>query len=110
MPRKVTDKAFVQQRQQFNSSWPMVGAILLLVVMGMGIGLAMSYPIMANPLYVISQLQAGQLDESTLETAAILLPIVFWMLIICLLLFVMLGWQMMNNEKRLLKILASQQR
>ncbi|MBM96970.1 MAG: hypothetical protein CMI09_14125 [Oceanospirillaceae bacterium] len=110
MPRKVTDKAFVQQRQRFNSSWPMVGAILLLVVMGMGIGLAMSYPIMANPLYVISQLQAGQLDESTLETAAILLPIVFWMLIICLLLFVMLGWQMMNNEKRLLKILASQQR
>lgn len=108
MAHTMNDKKFVQQRRRFNQSWPLVGAVLLIAITGMGIGMALFYPLMANPFYVVGQLQADRLDESTLMTAAVLLPVVFWMLVICLLVFVLLGWQLMNNERRLLEILESQ--
>ena len=108
MPRQ-TDADFVTQRCRFNRSWPIVAVGLLLLIGGMGIGVALAYPVMANPFYVIAQLQGGQLEPETLSTAAMLLPVLFWMLIICLLLFVLLSWQMMKNEKRLLVLLEAHQ-
>ncbi len=102
-----TDADFVTQRRRFNRSWPLVAMGLLLLIGGMSIGIALAYPIMANPFYVIAQLQGGLLEPETLSTAAMLLPVLFWMLIICLLLFVLLSWQMMKNEKRLLALLDS---
>jgi len=101
------DAQFLQQRRRFNRSWPIAATVLLVLIVGMGVGMAFTYPLLANPFYVIAQLQSGHLDESTLTTAAMLLPILFWMLTISLLLFVLLGWQLMNNEKRLLGILES---
>ena len=106
MPRQ-TDADFVTQRCRFNRSWPIVAVGLLLLIGGMGIGIALVYPVMANPFYVIAQLQGGQLETETLEAAAMLLPVLFWMLVISLLLFVLLAWQMMKNEKRLLALLDS---
>jgi len=106
MPRQ-TDADFVTQRRRFNRSWPLVAVGLLLLIGGMGIGIALVYPVMANPFYVIAQLQGGQLETETLEAAAMLLPVLFWMLVISLLLFVLLAWQMMKNEKRLLALLDS---
>ncbi|MFL0806024.1 MAG: hypothetical protein K6L60_01910 [Oceanobacter sp.] len=108
MPRQ-TDADFVTQRRRFNRSWPLVAVGLLLLIGGMGIGVALVYPVMANPFYVVAQLQSGLLEPETLSTAAMLLPVLFWMLIICLLLFVLLSWQMMKNEKRLLVLLEAQQ-
>lgn len=106
MPRQ-SDADFVKQRRRFNRSWPLVAVGLLLLIGGMGIGIALAYPIMANPFYVIAQLQGGLLEPETLATAAMLLPVLFWMLVISLLLFVLLAWQMMKNEKRLLALLDS---
>ena len=106
MPRQ-TDADFVTQRRRFNRSWPLVAVGLLLLIGGMGIGIALVYPVMANPFYVVAQLQGGQLETETLEAAAMLLPVLFWMLVISLLLFVLLAWQMMKNEKRLLALLDS---
>ncbi len=105
-----TDEQFIQQRRRLNDLWPCVGGVLLLSIVGMAAGIAMAYPMVADPVYVVSQLEAGAIDEATLSMAALLLPILFWMLAICLMLFVLLAWQMMRNEKRLLSVLSQREK
>ena len=62
---------------------------------------------MITPYEVITRLESGTVDQSTLEMMAVLLPVTFVLVCFLLAVFVAMMYQAFSNEKKYLEILEA---
>ncbi|WP_317704418.1 hypothetical protein [Methylomarinovum caldicuralii] len=70
-----------------------------------GVWIWFRVPFLANPLFVAETLRQGTLTRSQLETATLLLPVLFWLVIALIALVIGLGFLFTAIEKRYLTFL-----
>lgn len=100
-----TEHDYLQRRERLARAWPWVGASLLAALLGLAVWLWWRTPLLIDPWLVMRRLAANDLGQGTLALMATMLPV---LVILCLVLslgLVLLGFQGMRNERRLLKLL-----
>lgn len=101
------DRQFLVKRTRLVRAWPTVGTILLLFVIGLGIWLFWSKPLLANPFLVLARLKNDSVPASTLTLMAGLLPVVFTMCIVLAVSIVLFAFAGFANEKKYLAIIRA---
>ena len=99
----------LRKRRLMVDSWPYIGPVLvaaLLILVGM---LWLTAPMFVNPFAVMDRLQADSLDITTLQTMAIMLPIVFTVLCIVVLVMITFLYATYKKEKRYLDLIEQLQ-
>ncbi len=100
---------FLRQRRVFVSVWRSIGP---LVVGGLLIFVAtmlLAAPVFLNPFVVIARLRANTLDLTTLQTMAMMLPVVFALLCVILLLMIFQTYRSCRRERQYLSLIAELQ-
>lgn len=87
--------------------WPWVGGSLLAGIIGLAAYFYFRIPLIINPWEVVSRLEAGTLPRSTLETMAVLLPIVFCLVFFLMAVLIFMIFLALHNEKKYLKLLEA---
>jgi hypothetical protein len=96
---------FLERRRKLLKLWHYVGAISLIVLFGLVLFLKLNTPQLIDPYEVLARLESGAIDQTSLETMAILLPVM--VILVCLMLIILVAMMYMafSNEKKYLKIL-----
>jgi hypothetical protein len=104
---QLTDKEriFVAKRAKFVQTWPLAGGVLICLVLGLGVWLFWSKPLLANPFVVLSKLKNDAIPISTLSTMAGLLPISVCMCLVLTIAVVFYGFAAFANEKKHITII-----
>ena len=104
---ELTDKErrFVAKRTKFVQAWPLVGGVLLCLVLGLGVWLFLSKPLLANPFVVLSKLNSGSIPASTLTLMAVLLPVSVLMCLILAIAVVLFCFAAFANEKKYIQMI-----
>ncbi|MCP3867091.1 MAG: hypothetical protein GY703_03165 [Gammaproteobacteria bacterium] len=98
------EQDFVERRRRLIRLWPWV-AVFLLVLLGLLTAwLMLKNPMLTNPLEVADRLAANSIDRVTLETMALLLPVVMLLCLSMVAVIILYGFAMFGNEKRYLAI------
>ena len=100
---------FVMRRRKLLRTWRVVGPLLLLFLVMAGVIMFFSYPLMFNPYEAIDRLEAGTLEDSTLQLMALLLPIAMLMVFFMLMVVVLFSFAAMANDKKYLAIIKDLQ-
>lgn len=101
---------FLEKRKRLLKFWPWAGSSLLLLIIGLAIYFYIRIPLIINPWEVISRLESGTLAKSSLETMAVLLPIVFGLVFFLLVVIGVLIFMALANEKKYHRILQDHER
>lgn len=96
---------FILRRRKLLRTWRVVGPVLLLLLIIVGVIMFFNYPLMFNPYEAIERLEAGTLENSTLQLMALLLPIAMLMLFFMLVVVVLFSFAAMGNDKKYLAII-----
>lgn len=99
------EQRFLVKRARLVRTWRYVGAILLLMLIGLGIWLFLTMPLLANPLIVMEQLKSDSIPESMLMLMASMLPIVVLMCLALAVTTVLFTFAAFSNEKKYLKLI-----
>jgi len=99
------EQRFIRKRSRLLEAWRYVGVILLIVLLGLGIWLFLSKPMLGNPFAVMSRLQSGSISQSTLFLMAGMLPIVVLMCIGLSVAVVLSAYAAFSNEKKYISII-----
>lgn len=99
------DLRFLAKRARLVQAWRYVGAILLAMIVGLGMWLFLSKPLLANPFTVMERLQSNAIAESTIALMAGMLPIVVLMCIALAVAVVLFAFAAFSNEKKYLAII-----
>lgn len=99
------DRRFLLKRAKLVRTWPFVGAILLTILIGLGIWLFLTRPLLVNPLNVMTRLENNSIPESTVTLMAGMLPIVVSMCLLLAVMIVLFVFAALSNEKKYLKII-----
>lgn len=104
---KLTEQetAFVKQRIRLVRSWPVVGSICGVLVIGFTVWLWISRPLLVNPWEVLSRLKSASIQDSTMTLMAAMLPIVFLACIFLLLALIAICFLAFSNERKHLAII-----
>jgi len=103
-----TDTEFLAKRQLNNRVWGSVGPLLiggLIILFGF---LWFAAPMLVNPFAVMNRLQEDSVDITTLQTMAIMLPMVFSLLCIVMLALIGIIYRSARIERYYLQLLNSQ--
>jgi len=84
--------------------WPYAGSALLVGIIGLALHLYLNTPLLINPFVVLARIESGSIEQSSLHTMAILLPIAFLMVCVLLLVLVLVLYAAFSNEKKYLEI------
>lgn len=101
------DRDFVAKRKRLISSWPAVGIALIGLIVGFSLWLFFSSRWLIDPWFVMQQIQHDQISLTTLQTMALLLPVMFLVCLILLALVTLLAFAAFANEKRLIRIITA---
>jgi len=101
------EQQFLAKRTSFVKTWRYVGALLLVMVIGLGMWLFWSKPLLANPFVVLSRLNSGSVPASTMVLMAGLLPVVVLMCIVLAITIVLFAFAAFSNEKKYLAIIKT---
>jgi hypothetical protein len=105
VPLTLHEREFVEKREKFARSWPLVGSVLLLVVFLFGGWLWLSNPFLIDPWAVSAGLKAGVIPASTVALMAALLPVAMltslFVLVVCLL----FAFVALSNERKQIAII-----
>lgn len=96
---------FLLKREKLTQQWRWVGALLIGWSTLLYAYLFFFTPLLANPFHVMQRLEQGELDKTTTELMAMLLPIVTTTLFLMLLVFLVLGYAIFANEKKYQQII-----
>lgn len=96
---------FIMRRRKLLRTWRVVGPLLLLLLIITAVIMFFGYPLMFNPYEVIERLEAGTLENSTLQLMALLLPIAMLMVFFMLVVVVLLSFAALTNDKKYLAII-----
>ena len=99
------ERRFLVKRARLVRTWRYVRAILLAVLIGLGIWLFLTIPLLANPLVVMAQLKSDAIPESMLMLMASMLPIVVLMCLALAVTTVLFTFAAFSNEKKYLKLI-----
>lgn len=94
------EKRFLAKRTKLVQTWPLVGGILLCLVLGLGVWLFLSTPLLANPFTVLSKLRSNSIPVSTLTLMAGLLPVAILMCLVLAIAMVAFSFAAFSNEKK----------
>jgi len=101
------EQQFLAKRSRFVKAWPYVGAILLVMLIGLGMWLFWSKPLLANPFVVLSRLNSSSVPASTMVLMAGLLPVVVLMCVVLAITIVLFAFAAFSNEKKYLAIIKT---
>ena len=79
-----TNEAFIKRRRLLLGTWRSMGPVLVAAVAIFYGTLWFSAPILVSPFAVMNRLQENTLDQATLQTMAIMLPLVTTLLCLVL--------------------------
>jgi hypothetical protein len=99
---KLTDKEaeFINKRESLIKVWPAVGALILL---GIFVYIGWCWwktPYLISPVAVMEGIQTGGMEKSTVETSAVMLPIVMIMLWSLLAICVGFSFSIVGTERK----------
>jgi len=95
-------REFIKKRRIFIAAWNSIGPVLIGGLLIFIVTMLMTAPMFLNPLAVIARLRAGTLDLTTLQTMAMMLPVVFMLLCLTLLLLIVQTYRSCKREKQYL--------
>lgn len=110
MPLELTDHQFLSKREKFVKAWPWLGGTLILFMLGYVGFLWFTKPLLANPLYVLEQLQQDAIPTSTLVLMAGMLPEAILMCFGLAGALLAFSFSVMATEKKYLRMIAQLQR
>ena len=96
---------FLQKRLKLLRSWRYVGPVMLLAIFGLAVVLKIYSPLLIDPNEVVERLEAGAIEQSSLEMMAVMLPVMLILVCLILVIFVILMYAAFSNEKKYLQIL-----
>jgi hypothetical protein len=99
------ERRFLVKRARLVQSWRYVGAILMAMLIGLGLWLFFSKPLLANPFVVLSRIKSGSLPESMLPLMASMLPIVVLLCLVIAIVAVLFVYAAFSNEKKYLMLI-----
>jgi ABC-type transport system involved in multi-copper enzyme maturation permease subunit len=99
------DQRFLAKRARLVKTWRYAGAILIAMLIGLGIWLFFSKPLLANPFVVLTRLKSDSIPESTMALMAGILPVVVLMCIFLAITIVLFAFLAFSNEKKYLTLI-----
>jgi hypothetical protein len=101
---EVTDDEarFLVRRRRLVRAWPFAGAFLICMIIGLGVWLFLTRPLLANPFAVLSMLRGDSIPASTLALMAGLLPIAVLMCLTLAIAIVLFTFASFFNERKYL--------
>ncbi|MFO7665716.1 MAG: hypothetical protein R6V76_03775 [Desulfobacterales bacterium] len=99
------DQRFLVKRIRLVQTWRYVGAILLAMLVGLGMWLFLSKPLLANPFVVVTRLKSDAIPEATMVLMAAMLPVVVLTCIALAVAVVLFAFAAFSNEKKYLQII-----
>lgn len=99
------EESFVERRRRLMRSWPYVGSGLLALVASFLVWLVIAQPHLANPFFVMSEIERGAIAQSTLTLMAGMLPVAVLAALFVCLATVVLAYAAFSNERRYLALL-----
>ena len=96
---------FIKKRIILVRWWSIAGSVMLAVLGGLMLWLFVRVPNFINPLHVAGQLQAGTLEQTSLEIMAVILPIVVLGLLLVCVVMISFGFVVFANERRYIQII-----
>ena len=96
---------FLEKRRQLLKVWTYAGPSMLLLIIVLVVFLKINTPWLIDPFEVISRLEEGSVETSSLEMMAVLLPVMSCLVCFLLAAFVFLMYLVFTNEKKYLEIL-----
>jgi uncharacterized BrkB/YihY/UPF0761 family membrane protein len=97
--------SFLEKRRKLVKSWSYVGPLMMLLVLGLAAYVYVKSPLLINPYEVLARLQSGSIEQSTLMTMAVILPIVFITVCFLLIVLIVMLYAAIANEKKYIEIL-----
>lgn len=110
MALELTDHQFLSKREKFVNAWPWLGGALIVLMLGYVGFLWFTKPLLANPVYVLEQLQQNAIPEATLVLMAGMLPEAILMCFGLAGALLAFSFSVMATEKRYLRLIAQLQR
>ncbi len=95
---------YLDKRRKLLKVWRYVGPLMLLGMIGLVIYLNVSTPLLINPYEVMSRLELGSIEQSSLETMAVLLPMMLIMVCFLLVVLIAMMYAVFSNERKYLEI------
>ncbi len=102
-------KMFLNKRTKMVRIWPRMGALLIVVELGLAAWLYWKHPLLINPQSVSSKLRAGSLPDSTLSLMAAFLPFIMLVCLALLGLLILFSFLALGNERKHLDIIRALQ-
>ncbi len=96
---------FLKKRRLLIKLWVYAGPALLLGIGVFAYLLSIQTPYLINPLQVGCELQSGQISQTTLETMALLLPMMGLIIFFLMVVLVIMVYVALSNEKKYLAML-----
>ena len=96
---------FIEKRKKFVRFWPPAGSLLLILLCVLLVWLYFRSPLLVNPFEVMTRLDAGTIEESTLLLSAVLLPVMTLSCIVVLIAMILLMFSAFSNEKKHLQLI-----
>lgn len=110
MSLELTDHQFLSKREKFVKAWPWLGGALIVGLLGYVGFLWFTKPLLANPIYVLEQLQQDAIPDATLVLMAGMLPEAILMCFGLAAALLAFSFSVMATEKRYLRLIAQLQR
>ena len=108
----VSDEVLTKQQQEFltrrgklQRAWRITGPVVLVGLVVAGVILFFNYPLMFNPYESVTRLDAGTLEDTTVQLMALLLPIAILMVFVMLVVVVLLVFAVIDNDRKYLAII-----
>lgn len=99
------DLKFLQRRRRMAGSWKTAGILSLVVLAGVLVWLFLKTPALVNPVFVVSQLEAGRLGRGTVELMAAILPLAILGCFLTTTVMIGFGFTVFAIERRYLGII-----
>jgi hypothetical protein len=99
---------YLDRRRKLLNLWRFAGPFLLFVIFALVLYLKIYTPLLIDPYEVLSRLEAGAIEQSSLELIAILLPVMVIMICVLLIAFVFFIYAAFSNERKYLAIINAQ--
>lgn len=99
------NERFIAKRRSLLKAWRYVGPLLLVLIAGLATYLYLKTPLMINPFALVTAIEAGAIEDSTLQLMAVFVPLLFLVVCFLLVVLVVLMYAAFANEKKYLAIL-----
>jgi len=99
------ERSFLEERQRLVGYWRIAGPLMIAVFLGLVCWLYLQAPLFIDPFRVLSRLEEGTLEPSTLILMAGLLPVVVITTLVVLAALIIFSFCAVRREKKYLQII-----